>query len=652
MAPSATPAVALLHNPDRQTVRPCRNPASDRDTGLIFRVQKSHPYVIIFYAANFGQWRDAKLATDEPPCYQTQRCYLQVLSLQRILYILDQNAYIPPFRFPFDNQPMSEIPEKNSPVASKSNYLFTEEVVSEKEQLTEVHRGLKSRHVQLIALGGAIGTGIFVGTGSTLSSCGPAGLLVGYLILSFFVWCIMNQLGEMVSYIPVSGQSTMHALCERYTGNKSFAFAAGVNLYYAQALIAPSEMTAAAFVIQYWTDANVAIFISIFWVSCVALNFCAVKFFGEVEFWISSIKIITIVGLIIVGIIIFFGGAPASDGVLGFHYWKHPGAFVEHLVPGNTGKFLACWTGIVKSAFAFVLSPELITACAAEAEAPRSNLPKACKRFIYRLAFFYIVGVIVVGVIVGSNDPRLMDAVNSGASTAAGSPYVIGIQNAGIKVLNHIVNAAILTSAYSCGNSQFFAATRSLHSMACNGEVPAIFARCTRNGVPIYSVALTGAIALLAFLNCSNSSAKVFTWLTNICTISGFISWIFVSLTYLRFRKAISYHGLDDRIVFRPPLQKAGAYLSAGFFIVITITNGYGVFFDFNVADFFAAYITLPIVFALYVGHMLWFRNFHLFAPPEEIDCISGLEQIEKEAAEYVPPKPKNFVERIWFYIA
>lgn len=182
--------------------------------------------------------------------------------------------------------------------------------------LGELKRGLSSRHVQFISLAGAIGTGLFVGSGAALSTSGPAGLLVGYLVLCFFVWSIMNQLAEMVTWLPIPGKSTPYALVERYTGNKSFSFAAGLNLWYAQALLTPAEISAAAFVIQYWTDLNVAIWISIFWVTIVALNFCAVKVFGETEFWIASIKILTIVGLIIVGIVIFFGGAPKS------HAWR------------------------------------------------------------------------------------------------------------------------------------------------------------------------------------------------------------------------------------------------------------------------------------------------------------------------------------------
>ncbi|ODV83094.1 hypothetical protein CANARDRAFT_203836 [[Candida] arabinofermentans NRRL YB-2248] len=514
------------------------------------------------------------------------------------------------------------------------------------------HRGLKSRHVQLIALAGAIGTGLFVGSGSGLSTCGPAGLLTGYLILCIFVWSIMNQLGEMVTYIPVAGQSTMYALCERYTGSKSLGFAAGINLFYAQALIAPAEISAAAFVIQYWSDLNVAIWISIFWVSLVLLNILAVKFFGEVEFWIGSIKIITITGLIILGVVLFFGGGPKQHHVLGFHYWKHPGAFVEHLVPGNTGKFLACWTGIIKSAFAFILAPELVTCCAAEAEAPTINLPKATKRFIYRLIFFYVMGVLTIGVIVASDDDRLMSAIDAGASGAAASPFVIGIQNAGIKVLNHIVNAAILTSAYSCGNGLIYAASRTLHSMAVTGRVPACFGYTNKAGIPYYSVALTCAISLLAYLNVSNSSTVVFTWLSNISTVSGFISWIFVSITYLRYRKAMDYHNMNEHLIFRPKFQVVGAYACIFFFTLISLTNGYGVFFNWNTSDFFAAYITIPIIIILFVGHTVATKNYRLFAPPEEIDVVTGLAECQREAAEYVKPVPKNFMEKIWYWIA
>ncbi|GMM28307.1 hypothetical protein DAMA08_010230 [Martiniozyma asiatica (nom. inval.)] len=539
----------------------------------------------------------------------------------------------------------------------KNNYTIEmDEIDSNAEDVDHIdtlgmQAGLKSRHIQIISLAGAIGTGLFVGSGGGLAACGPAGLLVGYLILSITVWLVMNQLAEMVAFIPIPGQTTIYSVCSRYTGNKSLAFATGFNLFYAQALIVPAEITAAAFVIEYWTPINPAVWISIFWVSLTALNFCAVKYFGEIEFWIGSIKLITIIGLIIVGIVIFFGGAPNSHGVLGFHYWKNPGAFTEHLTGGNTGKFLACWTGIIKSAFAFVLTPELITSCASEAEHPRVNLPKATDRFIYRMIFFYVFGSLTIGVIVAYNDSRLMGAINSGASGAAASPFVIGIQNAGIHVLNHIVNAVILTSAYSSGNSYIYGSSRTLFSMAVRGDVPKVFKKVNKWGVPYNCVALSSAFGLLSYLNVSNSSSVVFNWLSNISIVSGFISWAFIGLTYIRFRQVIDYHNLNDRVIYRKPFGVPGAYFTVIFFTIIALTNGYAVFFDFNGADFVAAYITIPIVFVLYLGHAIWYKNWRLFAPLDEIDCITGLAGVEKDAAEYVQPVPKNWLHAIWLWL-
>lgn len=228
----------------------------------------------------------------------------------------------------------------------------------------------------------------------------------------------------------------------------------------------------------------------------------------------------------------FFGGGPNHDR-LGFRYWKHPGAFKPYLVKGNTGRFLDFWTGFIKSGFSFIFSPELITAAAGEAVAPRRNIPKATKRFIYRLIAFYVLGALVIGVTVAYNDPKLLSGIASGSSGAGASPFVVAIQNAGIKGLNHVINAAILTSAWSSGNSWLFAGSRTLYSLACEGQAPKIFARCNRKGIPYVSVLFTWLIACIAYLNVSSSGATVFYWFTNITTVGGFISWIVLLVAYL-----------------------------------------------------------------------------------------------------------------------
>lgn len=264
------------------------------------------------------------------------------------------------------------------------------------------------------------------------------------------------------------------------------------------------------------------------------LNIIAVSWYGEAEFWFASLKIIAIVGLIILGVVLFFGGGPNHDR-LGFRYWKSPGAFAEpYLVSNNnTGHFLAFWTALIKSAFSFVFAPELITTAAGEAVAPRRNIPKATKRFIYRLFAFYILGSLVIGVTVAYNDKNLLQGVQNGGAGAGASPFVVGIQNAGIAGLNHVINAAILISAFSSGNSWVFAGSRTLYSLAADGQGPKIFLRCNKNGVPYVAVLATWSIGLLSFLNLSNSGSTVFFWFTNITTIGGFISWVLVGVAYL-----------------------------------------------------------------------------------------------------------------------
>lgn len=262
------------------------------------------------------------------------------------------------------------------------------------------------------------------------------------------------------------------------------------------------------------------------------LNIVAVSWYGEAEFWFATLKILAIIGLIILGVVLFFGGGPNHDR-LGFRYWDNPGAFNPYLVGGNTGRFLDFWTAFIKSGFSFIFSPELITTAAGEVEAPRRNIPKATNRFIYRVFAFYILGTLVIGVTVAYNDPKLMSAVASGSSSASASPFVIAIQNAGISGLNHVVNAAILISAWSSGNAWLFAGSRTLYSLACGGQAPKIFTRCNRNGVPYVAVLITWVVGLLSYLNLSDSGENVFYWFTNITTVGGFINWVLIGITYL-----------------------------------------------------------------------------------------------------------------------
>ncbi|KAI1663175.1 Amino-acid permease inda1 [Pyrenophora tritici-repentis] len=488
----------------------------------------------------------------------------------------------------------------------------------------DTHRGLKSRHIQFLALGGAIGTGLFIGSGSILALVGPAPLFMAYLSMMLVVYSVMNNLAEIVTYLPMRG-ITIPYFVKRFV-DPSLAFAVGWNYWYAYAILVAAEATAGAILLDYWeTPVHNAVWITIFLVVVLFLNIVAVEVFGEAEFWFASIKFLTIIGLIILGL-------SKRSGRLGFRYWNKPGAFKPYIVEGNSGKFLAYWTAFVRAGFAFITSPELIALSAGETIAPRRNIPKAAGRFIYRLAIFYGLGSFIIGVIVPSDDPRLL----SGSSNASASPFVIGIQRAGIAGLNHVVNAAVLTSAWSAGNAFLFSGSRVLYGMALNGEAPKIFGRTSKKGVPYVAVLATWAIGLLAYLNVSNTGARVFLWFSNISTISGFIAWIVVMITYIRFRKAMVFNNLLHTLPYRTPFQPYLTYFVLGIISLLTLTNGFQVFVprNWSVSDFLAA-----TAFAIKTEH---------------IDVTTGVREMNELCKDDISSAPvaKNWAQKVWFWIA
>ncbi|EPS31064.1 Proline-specific permease [Penicillium oxalicum] len=502
-------------------------------------------------------------------------------------------------------------------------------------------RGLKNRHVQLMALGGTIGTGLFVGSGQSLATGGPASLLMGYLFISAMVYGLVTAIAEVGAYLPVHG-GTMSYHGFRYV-SRSMGFAMGYLYWYSLGILVPYEITAAGLVIGYWdTNATVsiAVWITIMMVVIVALNFLPVRFYGESEFWFSGIKIITLIGLLMVSFILFWGGGPSHQR-LGFHYWKNPGSFNTYLVDGDVGRFVGLLKCTVSSAIAFIFAPELIIISGGEMESPRRNVPRAARRYIYRLVFFYIFAVLAIGVICPYNDPRL----TVGNGTVKSSPFVVGIQNAGIPVLDHIVNAAVLTSAWSAGNSFLYMSSRSLYSLAVSGNAPSIFKACNRWGVPYYAVGASALFSCLAYLSVGTSSSVVFNWLVNFTNTSGFISWICCCIVFFRFRKAVAAQGIEQP--YKSRLQPYGAYFGLGGAILMLLINGFTVFFpsEWSVSNFFTAYIGIPAFLVLYAGHRLVYWRDPWAWRPEEVDMHTGLQEII-EAEQ--PERPRGPWWKFW----
>ncbi|KAF7538551.1 hypothetical protein G7Z17_g12612 [Cylindrodendrum hubeiense] len=395
-----------------------------------------------------------------------------------------------------------------------------------------VQRGISSRQAQMIAIGGTIGTGLFVGSGQALATSGPGFLFLAYCIICVFVYGMITATTEVSSYLPLPGVS-MAAYGTRYVSN-SIGFAMGYLYWYSFGIIVAYEITAAALVINYWPNTvHIAVWVTIMLVVILALNLAPVKYYAESEFWFASFKIFMIIGLLILSFVLFWGGGPSRDR-LGFRYWKNPGATKEYLVEGPTGRFCAFLYALVFSMFSFNFGPELIVLTSGEMKSPRKNLRRAAMSFAYRLFIFYILGALAIGIICNSDDKGL---VTPGFGAAA-SPWVIAIKEAGIHGLDSVINAVIITSAWSSGNAYLYMSSRSLYSLAMVGNAPKVFTRCNRHGTPIYAVLVSAIFSLLAYLNASSSTSVVFNWFINFTNTAGFTSWICCSIILLRFRKA------------------------------------------------------------------------------------------------------------------
>lgn len=270
----------------------------------------------------------------------------------------------------------------------------------------------------------------------------------------------------------------------------------------------------------------------------------------------------------------------------------------------------------------------MVATCGGETRNPQKTIPKAAKVFIVRLTVFYVLPILGVTLTCPSDAPEL----SSGGAGAGASPFVIGIKNSGIRVLDHIVNAVILCSAWSAGNIYMYLASRSIYSLAVARNAPKFFAKTNRWGVPFYAVSACSVLALLAYLNVSSSAGVVFNWLVNMINMAAFFSWGCISLAYLRFRKAIEVQGVDrSTFPYRSICGKPGAYICIVFSIVVGLLNGFYVFFpsEWNVSDFLTAYIGTLLFVVLFFGHKFTIgRKDSWFIPAEEINLVYSPEEV------------------------
>lgn len=498
-------------------------------------------------------------------------------------------------------------------------------------------RGLKSRHAQMIALGGSIGTGLFVGSGQGLRMGGPAFLLACYTIITLLLYGVATGLGEMSAYLPVRGSGAAY-YGQRFV-SPSLGFTLGWLYWYIFALGIAGEITVTTIVIQYWaTPVPTAVWYTIIGVVIIACNVFPVSVYGEAEFWFASTKVVAILGLLVLSVVLFFGGGPSHEPLY-FHNWGNPGPINTYLVEGGVGYLCAFVGTLTFSVYAFIFAPEMLIATGGEMQSPRRNMPKATKRYFWRLVIFYLLGVLAIGIIVRSDNKGLLAPGN----TAAASPWALGIKAAGIPVLDSIINAVIVLSAWSTGNSFLYLTSRNLYSLALAGNAPRIFTHCTKSGIPTYATAVSACFAALAYMNLGTTGSVVFNWMVNIVNTGAFQSWICCSIAYIRYHKATAVQGVtveNGHIPYRSRFQPYASWVSAIVFGLLLLLNGFKVFVHghWDTPTFITSYIGIVVFAVLFFGHKFTVgRNDPWMVPLDKMDLHTGMEDV---LAAELPPAP------------
>ena len=479
-------------------------------------------------------------------------------------------------------------------------------------------RTLKSRHLQMIAIGGAIGTGLFLGSGATISQAGPGGALVAYAIIGIMVLFVMQSLGEMSTHLPVAGSFQTYAT--RYV-SKSFGFATGWNYWFNWAITLAAELVAAGVIMSYWfPDVPSWIWAAAFLALLTGLNWLSARAFGEGEFWLALIKVVTVVVFLVLGILMIFGVLGGSSP--GFSNW-------------TTGEapFVGGWLSIISvfmiAGFSFQ-GTELVGVAAGESENPRRDMPRAIRSIFWRIMLFYVLAIAIIGFLLPYTDPNLL-ASDSGDVSA--SPFTLVFERAGIAIAAGVMNAIILTAVLSAGNSGLYASTRMLYSMAKEGKAPKLFARLNERGVPVMSLLATAAIGLFAFITNLFGDGAAYTWLINVSGLSGFIVWVGISWSHFRFRRAYLRQGnsLKD-LPYVAPFFPIGPLLALLVMLVVIAGQNYQAVLDGNGWAVVSSYIGLPVFLLVWLIHRLTSGRGQKLVPLDTMD-VSGLEVSKGDAA-------------------
>lgn len=456
---------------------------------------------------------------------------------------------------------------------------------------SELKRGLKSRHITMISLGGTIGTGLFLASGSAVATAGPGGTLLAYVLIGIMVYFLMTSLGEMAAFMPTSGSFSTYAT--RFV-DPALGFALGWNYWYNWAITIAAEIAAVSIIMKYWFPNSSSLLWTVLFIAVVlTFNLLSVKAYGESEYWFAMIKVATVIVFIVVSFLMIFGLLGGNDPV-GFKNF-----FIDD-APFHGG-FMAMFGIFLAAGFSFQ-GTEMLGVTAGETDDPGKNIPKAVRSVFWRILLFYIFAIAAIGLLIPYTDERLL------SEDIAMSPFTIVFENLGIAFAASVMNAIILTAMLSAGNSGLYAASRMLYQLAVDGKAPKFFARVNTRGIPVYALLATLAVGSLSFLASFFGDGVVYIWLLNASGMSGFIAWLGIAISHYRFRKAYVAQGCDLKdLPYLAPLYPFGPLFAFTVCMIVVIGQNYTAFMGGTI-DWYGilvSYIGLPLFALLWIGYKI-----------------------------------------------
>ncbi|HFQ6438636.1 TPA: amino acid permease [Listeria monocytogenes] len=434
-----------------------------------------------------------------------------------------------------------------------------------KETHGEIRRDLKTRHLSMIAIGGSIGTGLFLASGNAIHTAGPGGALVAYIAIGIMVYFLMTSLGEMATYMPVSGSFSTYA--SRFV-DPAFGFALGWNYWFNWAITLAVDISTAAIIVQFWLPNTPAwLWSAIFLILIFGLNALSVKAYGESEYWFSIIKVATVIIFLIVGVLTIVG--ILGGEVIGFSN------FTAGDAPFKGGFFAILGTFLI-AGFSFQ-GTEMVGIAAGESATPETSVPKAIKQVFWRILLFYIFAIFIIGMIIPYTNPNLLSAE---ATDVAISPFTLVFEKAGLAFAASVMNAVILTSVLSAGNSGLYASTRMLWAMARDKKAPKFLGKVNRRGIPMAALIFTTIVGAMTFITTlTENGTVIYTWLLSASGLTGFIAWVGIAISHYRFRKAFIKQGHDlSELKYKAKFFPFGPILALILCILVIVGQDYAAF--------------------------------------------------------------------------